>query len=840
MRTSVPPPRRPRKAGDGASEHRRPITWTAVIDWHDTGQEVRFRAVARAGGGADAVVLGHSDPLDWPPTTDAAVLRLGEAVDELEAELLTAGWRAVAPGERWYERRFAWVANGTVSPPIAQPGSRVLDRPPRPPPQAAAVAADRPAGERVEEAVAGTARVRLLVSALSLASLACGGMAAAAGASEARLAFLMVFCLVGIGSAPWQRNAAMRLPARLTLTALTGVAVLTFVPAAMLTLRIWQPTLAFLAVAAVCAPLHAVASRAALGELRSARGPRRPLLRGDPRLAGLAVAGAACCVVAAAAHRHLDPAFYGFLGQVGPLWYAGLAVLLVTLVAARGDEEQDLALPVVLLVVVLTLTPALVYDGPRSQSAAKHVDLVDQIRTFHALVSTRDIYNDWFGFFVAMAWLCDVTGIRDPMRLATFWPALIALFRVAALRFLFGQLLQSPRRCWAAVALAVLADSLGADYFSPQSVGFLVGLAAFGVALSWYPAALRLSLLLVAGCVLAISHQLSPYIVGGVLAVLVAFRQVRPWWTPLLILGPAVIWAVTHSGALAGYLSLDAIGRTHNFRPPQTIGSVTLERLPVVQHTVLAVLAGLMIVGVLAAIGLARHRRERRAWALACAPGVGLVVVAFNAYGQEGVFRATLFGLPWLAALGAWCAPARPSVRARVGMLAVAVSLTSAFLISSFGLDAINVIRPGDVAAVRAFDAAGGARPATVHYALALGAGDLPTTLPSRRGGHESLRPDALHVLVRQQPVPRPDADMRRLTAALLRFSQEPATRAKLYVVWSPVASDYDWAYGLQTPGQAEEVRDAFLRAPYWKVVLRENGTVLLRFDASRYPADGR
>jgi hypothetical protein len=76
---------------------------------------------------------------------------------------------------------------------------------------------------------------------------------------------------------------------------------------------------------------------------------------------------------------------------------------------------------------------------------------------------------------------------------------------------------------------------------------------------------------------------------------------------------------------------------------------------------------------------------------------------------------------------------------------------------------------------------------------------------------------------------------MKSLTARFLRFSRQPVTHAQLYTVWSPVASDYGWAYGLQSPDQFAALRDAFRRSPYWKVVLAQNGTYLFRFEPARY-----
>jgi capsular exopolysaccharide synthesis family protein len=698
---------------------------------------------------------------------------------------------------------------------------------------------------------ADTAAARLTISLLSLACLLAGAAAYAVGMGVVRVGSLLVFCLLGVGSAPWQTNRALRLPARLTLTMLTSLAVLTFVSMAMLAAHQWRPMVAFVAAASVCVPLHLAGWQLALRDAKASgwRWPPQearlsprwnalihqrlaPFLRSRSLLC--AALGGTLCLGSALAHRHIDPGFFGFLPEIGIAWYVGLALILVAVALSRPYQEHQIAIPVLLLLVALTLTPALVYDLPRSQVAAKHVDLVLQIRTQHRLDTTIDIYNSWAGFFAAMAWLCDITGIRDPMQLARFWPPLLGLFRLAALRYLFGQVLPRSHQAWVAVALAVLADPIGADYFSPQSVGFVIGIAVFGFALSRLDDAQRLPLILVAGWVLAMSHQLSPYGVGGVLVVLVIFGQVRPWWTPLLVLAPAVLWALVHRGALRGLLSWEVIGRAQNFRPPKTVASPALDRLPIVGQTVLALVVGITIVGVIAGIALLRHRRELRPWVWACCPAVGLVLVAINPYGQEGIFRATLFGMPWLALLAGYCFSSPDHRASRLALLVVTSALMGTFLIAAFGLDAVNVIRSSDLAAFRYVQ--GHSQQTTLrHYVLALGAGDLPTSLPPRTERYQTIRPDVLKEPVRQEPVFDADLQMSRLTARLLRFSRQPETHARLYVVWSPVSSYYDWAYGLQSSDQFAALRDAFLRSRYWKVVSHRDGTYLFQFEPARY-----
>jgi capsular exopolysaccharide synthesis family protein len=746
--------------------------------------------------------------------------------------------------QRTTSRSHSWHDDHLQAFRSALPGE-LRERPPEPAPEPSPP--PQPvAPSQQSESGADTVAARLVISSLSLACLVAGAAAYALGVDVIRLGGLLVFGLLGIGSAPWQTNRTLRLPARMTLTMLTSLAVLTFVSVAMLAVHEWRPKAAFAAAVLICVPLHLSGLQLALRDARASgwRWPapeamssqwrtlihRRlaPLLHSRSLLC--ATAGGVLCLGSALTHRHIDPGFFGFLLDIGIAWYVGLALILLAIALSRPDQEHQIAIPVLLLLVVLTLTPALVYDGPRSQVAAKHVDLILQIRTLHELNATLDIYNSWHGFFAAMAWLCDITGIRDPIHLATFWPPLLGLFRLATLRYLFGQVLSRPHQAWVAVAIAVLADPIGADYFSPQSVGFVVGMAVYGLALSRTGDAQRLLLIFIAGWVLAMSHQLSPYGISGALIILVLLRQARPWWIPLLVLAPAVLWALVHRGALSGLISLKAVGRAQNFQPPKTVASSGLERLPVVGQTVLALVLGILIVGGIALIALLLHRRQLRLWALACCPAAGLALVAINPYGQEGIFRAALFGIPWLAVLAGHCFSA--SGRSRLALLAVTSALAGTFLIASFGLDAANVMRPSDLAAFRYFyQHSTGPR----HYILALGAGDLPTSLPRQTGSFESVRRHRLNEPVRQEPAFDGDRQVKTLTARFLEFSRQPPARAQLYAVWSPVSSYYGRAYGLQSPDQFAALRDAFRRSRYWKVVFHQGDTYLFRFDASRY-----
>lgn len=704
-----------------------------------------------------------------------------------------------------------------------------------------------------------TADHRLIMSAFSVVMLVVGVAGLLLDAAVARTVGLGCYLFVGIGAAPWVLARSMRLPTRLAMTALTTLCVLTFVGTSMLQLGAWYPVIAFAVLALSSVALHVYGCRSAVRD-RVAGTAAGGNVAGGNVAAGTAgtgsavvrlvrkhyssslamsLSGGATCLSAMIAHRHLEPTLWGFLLQIGPLWYIGLALVVVSFAVSRAHSDASVAVAVLILVLILTGTPALVYDGPRSQSAAKHVEFIQQIRRLHRIDTSVAVYVSWPGFFAAMAWVCEIAGIRDPMRLATAWPAVLGVFKLAALRFFAGTLLTSRTTAWVAVALAVLADPIGADYFSPQSVGFVLGLLVFAIALSHYDVALKVAALTAAGAALAVSHQLSPYLIGGTLGILAVFRQARPWWLPVTVLGPALGWALIHLSAIRSFLYLGDVGNAKNFRPPRTTATEGLSRLPVVDASVATLVVGVLLLGGAAAVVLFQRRRSIEAWALACAPAAGLVVISVNPYGQEGIFRATLFGIPWLALLAAQLFPWGTETEPNLELLIVLAILSVTFLTASFALDATNVIRPADRAAFDHFYRRD-AGPQRVSYLLMLGPGDLPSTPPTR---------DRTHLTLSRNEVPGagvgplaepPDREAERLTRSLLAYAGPDAADTEIFAIWSPVSDYYGWQYGLQTPPKFVALRDAFDRSPQWSVAFAADRTVLFRYDPPRARPGGR
>lgn len=681
---------------------------------------------------------------------------------------------------------------------------------------------------------------RLAVSGLSIIAVMAWVIGEATGTTELRVSGGLWYCLVGIGAAPWSLSRGLATVTRIVLTGLTALAVLTIGSTAMLVIGAWWPRQTLLILILFTLPAHLYCCRITFPEVAAAG--RVPVLDpGSPREAlaiGLALTGSSLCLGSALTHRHIDPGFWGFLPEIGVFWFLGLGQLLMSVVISTRARQAVMAVCVVALTLATVGTPALVYDGPRSQSAAKHVDLIEQIRTFHELASSIKVYNAWPGFFGAIAWICDGCGIQDPMVLATAWPVVIGGLRIAALRFLAGAVIGNARLAWTATALALLADPIGADYFSPQSIGFVLGLMAFGFAIGsgrlGVPRWCESLAIGISGCALAVSHQLSPYLVSGVLILLVVFRQVRPWWLPLLVVTPTLGWVVTHLDSVQGFVAISDIGRFYNFRPPPRPMADGLSRLPVVAQASGALVLGIVTTGILALVALMRERHDLRMWAVAACPSVGLAFVLINPYGNEGIFRASLFGIPWLATLAARAFDGLSTQATEISFGMIGCLLTITFLVAAFGLDGTNVMRQSDR---NMFDylRERTTRTDSRTVLLDLGIGDLPMSPPGPWGRYLTIQRSELGEPIHKTGGQPAEVLVARLTSRLVSYTGEEAGKTTLYALWSPVSMRYGWAYGVVHPRRFGELREAFQHCGYWTVARKEGGTILFRFDAGRY-----
>jgi hypothetical protein len=286
---------------------------------------------------------------------------------------------------------------------------------------------------------------------------------------------------------------------------------------------------------------------------------------------------------------------------------------------------------------------------------------------------------------------------------------------------------------------------------------------------------------------------------------------------------PAIFWAVVNWHVVSGFASFD-FGDLSNFAPPKTNSAPGLQRLAIVGESSHALLLGLLVLIVLAGAGLVRTVRSRRAWAFMVSSGVGLFAISANPYGNEGIFRAALFGIPWLALVAMAAIPRDPPRWVSAAFGAVSVGLLGTFLVAMFGLDNANVIRPADLQAFQAYqaDAPGSS------YILNLSYGDLPNsaTFPPQSSHYV-----AWTAISASTQVSRPDAaDARTVAQDYVRYAAENGGPPRdLYAIWSPASADYSVDYGLETLAQSQAWRRLIAASPDWRVVFNRDGTYLFK-----------
>lgn len=535
---------------------------------------------------------------------------------------------------------------------------------------------------------------RLVFAGVVVLLLVLAAVGAIVGATGLQGVTVTVFLLAGLGIPPVLLLAPMTRLWFCLLALSTSLATTTAVGFLMSATHVWIPVPAFVAVALASAALLVTPVRRDLAELRNrapaVASPSSPRETPASLIVGAATAVGVLIAVIAAAISRGDPQPAGLFATISPLWYLGLVILIAAAVWAHR-VSVSLAAPVLALSGVVVLSQALMYGSPAVMSAARHVGIVDFIRVNGGAQGNLDIYQAWSGLFAGIAWLADAADISDTMSVATWWPVLLSPALALAIAALASRWFTGRTRVWIAALLFSLAGTLNITYFSPQSVGLFFGLVIFALAVgprvprgSQAPVPAdrimvgplplgRLLMIAYLSIVMAVTHQISPYLTVAALVILVVFGFVRPWWIPLVVLVPAVVFALLHTQVLGNFVSLGAIGQFwNNVQPP----SHSFQQYPTPLSTTLAFYAPaavLLLVGVAAVVTVIRAR-SRAALALLVAAASPVSLILATDYGQEGIFRASLFALPWLSVLAAatlwtWTRTALPALAAALVIL---------------------------------------------------------------------------------------------------------------------------------------------------------------------------
>ncbi|MFF3498505.1 glycosyltransferase [Streptomyces sp. NPDC003247] len=376
---------------------------------------------------------------------------------------------------------------------------------------------------------------------------------------------------------------------------------------------------------------------------------------------------------------------FGLVTAVHPTFWAGLVVLTAGFwLTVRGPRRHPAWAPayVLGLLVMERATQAVLYPTPLYAWAWKHDAIIDHLLTAGRLQSEDvlgdlAVYDQWPGFFAAQATLVKLLGVDSAAQFMAWWPLVSSLMLLLPLLLLYRTFTEDRRLIWTAVWLFYVANWVGQDYFSPQSVAFALHLGVLAVVLRRYgrpgrPAAQQRQavwtvLLTVLVVAVVISHQLTP---GMLIVSLAALFLVRHYRDKVPLITTVVIFLAWCLTAALPFLSatmpemIRSIGdiggnvSTGYGATPTGTGAVTTSWAARLLSASVLLLA---VVGVLRQPVL-RHR-AMPLLLLAAAP---LPMLGASSYGSEMIFRVLMFMLPGAAFFAA--AALLPQVRTLTAM----------------------------------------------------------------------------------------------------------------------------------------------------------------------------
>ncbi len=246
----------------------------------------------------------------------------------------------------------------------------------------------------------------------------------------------------------------------------------------------------------------------------------------------------------------------------------GAALLIVVFaVLLWMDRPLKGLLLVTLLATVVSLhaLPAVIEAEPRFATAWQHLGFLEYIDRTGTAVPDLDARWSWPGFFAAATFVAQACGVSDMTEVIRWWPTAMQLLYLAPMFLLVRSMRAAWRAKWAGLWIYVLSGWVGQDYFSPQGFTYLLYLAFVAVLLVWFraPRVLwakrrpgeseveptgrreRAVLLLVLVGLFAATvpaHQLTPFVMLGVLTVLVLVGRSELRGLPLLCTVLVLVW----------------------------------------------------------------------------------------------------------------------------------------------------------------------------------------------------------------------------------------------------------------------------------------------------------
>ncbi|MFI7610080.1 hypothetical protein ACIBP6_02445 [Nonomuraea terrae] len=472
--------------------------------------------------------------------------------------------------------------------------------------------------------------------------------------------------------------------------------------------------------------------------------------------------------------RGVDPSDIDGLGLISALPATAFIALLIMIVSFFVTVAQSTDRKFLLLFQIAAITFALhgvgslVAEEPRFPTAYIHAGFVEFIGRTGETAINIDARMGWPGYFALFAFVTKAAGITDMSTILLWTPLLSNLLYLLPFVLILRQVVATTRARWFAALLFVLVQWIGQDYFSPQGFTFALYLAFVAILLRWFgrveprtkpvpPKGLRkliarldamtpgelantgtyradkllmLMVLLTLFFASVASHQITPFMMLGVVTAFLLFKRTSLTWALPFFLGLVTLAWISYMTVGFWASQIDTIfgGLGNVFANLRSNTGDRIEGTDPAHAMVLQARLGILVVILsLAATGLFRRLRrgvfDRSALILLCVP---VMALALQSYGGEIGLRIYMFALPGACLLAAYAffpnlpadsadvreetVPLRkrnvrfnPELTKRISVVvaaAFAIVFAMAFFLARYGNEQFERVTTGEIAAL--------------------------------------------------------------------------------------------------------------------------------------------
>jgi hypothetical protein len=418
---------------------------------------------------------------------------------------------------------------------------------------------------------------------------------------------------------------------------------------------------------------------------------------------------------------------YGLIQALPVVYFVAVALVVLSFIATFADPQvryAEFGVQVTILVFLLESAPAIAESEPRFETAWLHAGFTDYVAQAGQVLPAIDARFNWPSFFTGMAMLDRAGGLPNAILLIRWWPTVIDLLYLVPVLLLAKTILRDDKKAMLAVFLFPFANWVGQDYYSPQSVAYLLYLVLLCVVLRSFgarrasllprfradpqaPAEIpdrprseiaALMLVLLALCAaMDTGHQITPFFAIAVVGVLVIVGRSTLFAWPGIMLLLAVGWvcygAISfwsgHFALLFGNIGNVGGNVTDDLRLRGNAAHSLVDdvRLLMVAVVWLLALAGYFV-------GRKTDADRRAAMVLMLVP---VVIITGQAYGGEAGLRAFLFSIPGAVCLAAL---ALTQLRGTLRLLCAGVLLTAmipGFVTARWGNELSEEVLPSEI-----------------------------------------------------------------------------------------------------------------------------------------------